>query len=113
MATALEGSYVVLLHLSIYSDMRYTEIRASRSERARETHTYMTRAEYNALIAPDVARAVELTRRALTPDMIESSRVVLYLTGGSSNTPLVHAELAKVCTIGTLAADPKTVVAFG
>jgi hypothetical protein len=35
------------------------------------------------------------------------------LTGGSSNTPLVHAELAKVCTIGTLAADPKTVVAFG
>lgn len=73
----------------------------------------LIRAEYDELIAAEVARAIELTRRTLAFDGTDLRDVTLYLTGGSSHTPLIHTELAKLTTIGTLAADPKTVVVTG
>ena len=54
-----------------------------------------------------------MTRRTLGFDGTDPNTVTLYLTGGSSQTPLIHTELAKITPLGTLAVDPKTVVALG
>lgn len=71
----------------------------------------LTRVEFEQLIAPEVARAVELTRAALAMAGGEPVRAI-YLTGGSSRIPLVHNRLHMLGPIATLD-DPKTVVAQG
>lgn len=75
----------------------------------------LTRDEFNQLIDADIARAVELTRRVM--NAAESRRhspfaPTIYLTGGSSHIPLVHARLAELGALGILG-DPKTVVVQG
>lgn len=69
----------------------------------------LTRGEFEALIAADIAEAVALARgvfrRTGVPDR-------LYLTGGSSLTPLVHTELGKIAPVAELG-DPQTVVSQG
>lgn len=71
----------------------------------------LTRAELDELIAPEVARAVALTRETLATPGVGTLRA-LYLTGGSSRIPLVHRELQALGPLATLD-DPKTVVAQG
>lgn len=71
----------------------------------------LTRAEFEELIRADVEQAVMLVRQVLAlagdprPDRI-------YLTGGSSLIPLVHAELSEISPVGELG-DPQTVVSHG
>jgi hypothetical protein len=74
----------------------------------------LSRAEFEALIAADVDRAVRLTEglvyhaNALRP---HSGPVAVHLTGGSSRIPLIRARLAAVGTVDV--ADPKAVVTHG
>ncbi|WP_377454558.1 Hsp70 family protein [Rhodococcoides fascians] len=78
-----------------------------------ETFT-ITRTEFDALISPTVEQAARLTGDTLRDAGIGSAGELsaLYLTGGSSRIPLVHARLAQLGPIATLD-DPKTVVAQG
>ncbi|WP_032376730.1 Hsp70 family protein [Rhodococcoides fascians] len=75
---------------------------------------YITRDEFDELIADDVERAVQLTRQTLVDAGIAVGNRLsaLYLTGGSSRVPIVHDRLAALGPIATLD-DPKTVVAQG
>lgn len=75
---------------------------------------YITRDEFDELIADDVERAVQLTRRTLVDAGVDVGNRLsaLYLTGGSSRVPIVHDRLAALGPIATLD-DPKTVVAQG
>lgn len=74
----------------------------------------LTRREFEEIIAPDVARAVQLTRGTLElagirgPGRLQA----IYLTGGSSRIPLIHTQLQAFAPVATLD-DPKTVVARG
>ncbi|MFE3289418.1 Hsp70 family protein [Rhodococcus sp. NPDC059234] len=74
----------------------------------------ITREEFEELIAPALDRAVHLTRATLADARVTdpSELEALYLTGGSSRIPIVHARLAELGPIATLD-DPKTVVAQG
>lgn len=75
----------------------------------------LTRDEFDALIAADVGRAEELTRRVLADaNAIRSTTAppTIYLAGGSSAIPLIHSRLAELGIIATLG-DPKTVVCQG
>ncbi|HVL84586.1 MAG TPA: Hsp70 family protein, partial [Pseudonocardia sp.] len=71
--------------------------------------------EFERLIAPDVDRAVELTRRVLdAAGCAPAGLAQFYLTGGSSLIPLVGRRLAAL--LGRAPAtldDPKLVVAMG
>ncbi len=75
---------------------------------------YITRDEFDELIADDVERAVQLTRQTLVDAgvAVGNRLSALYLTGGSSRVPIVHDRLAALGPIATLD-DPKTVVAQG
>jgi len=73
----------------------------------------ITRAEFDALISGEVERALELTRTAMndagaSPHSLRS----VFLTGGTSQVPLVHDRIASVAPVAVLD-DPKTVVAQG
>ncbi|MET3642837.1 hypothetical protein ABIC73_004440 [Prescottella equi] len=73
----------------------------------------LTRDEFDDLIADEIDRAVALTQAALADAGITGGDLkALYLTGGSSQIPLVHQRLAALGPIATLD-DPKTVVARG
>ncbi|WP_066910342.1 Hsp70 family protein [Millisia brevis] len=76
----------------------------------------ITRREFEDVIAGDVDRAVELTRytvRAAAERAGPDAGVTeIYLTGGSSQIPLVQHRLAQIAPIATLD-DPKTVVVRG
>ncbi|WP_084562655.1 Hsp70 family protein [Corynebacterium aquilae] len=74
----------------------------------------ISRSEFEALIAPVLAQAVNLTRAALSDAGIAESDdlVALYLTGGSSRIPVVQEEMKSVGPVVTLD-DPKTVVVQG
>ncbi|MCZ4521193.1 Hsp70 family protein [Rhodococcus ruber] len=73
---------------------------------------YITRDEFDELIAEDVERGVQLTRQALADAGTSTQLSALYLTGGSSRVPQIHERLAALGPIATLD-DPKTVVAQG
>jgi len=81
---------------------------------AGRTQLQLTRAEFEELIAPALHSAAGLTEATLVdagltgPEQLEA----LYLTGGSSRIPSVHAALGRFGRIATLD-DPKTVVARG
>ena len=73
----------------------------------------ITRTEFDALISGEVERALELTRTAMndagaSPHSLRS----VFLTGGTSQVPLVHDRIASVAPVAVLD-DPKTVVAQG
>ncbi|MFC7595902.1 Hsp70 family protein [Terrabacter sp. GCM10028922] len=70
----------------------------------------LTAAEFEAMIGPSVARAVEATRRLLAGAPVDH----LFLTGGSSLIPLVQREFQAVSggRVGTLG-DPKEVTSLG
>lgn len=68
----------------------------------------LTRAEFEQIIAPALAKAVELTKATL----IDAPLTALYLTGGSSRIPIVQETLKQFGKVATLD-DPKTVVAQG
>src|SRR5271166_1375104 len=75
----------------------------------------LTRGEFDELISADIARAVDLTKRVMADaDRRRPSTQTprIYLTGGSSHIPLVHARLAELGPLGVLG-DPKTVVVEG
>lgn len=74
----------------------------------------ITRDDLESIIAPSLHQAFELTRDTLMAGGIgaASDLSALYLTGGSSRIPAVHALLSRLGPIATLD-DPKTVVAQG
>lgn len=73
----------------------------------------LTRAEFDDIIAAEINRAVELTRQAMYDAGVAHHGLrALYLTGGSSQVPLIHARLSEFAPVATLD-DPKTVVAQG
>lgn len=79
----------------------------------RETTIQLTRGEFEELIAPDVARAVDATRATLLDAGVNpGSDTSLYLTGGSSRIPYIQDKLGELCRVATLD-DPKTVVCRG
>ncbi|MEV8195524.1 Hsp70 family protein [Rhodococcus pyridinivorans] len=79
----------------------------------RSTTLSLTREEFEQIIGPQVTQALELTRQTLVDAGVESGSLdALYLTGGSSWIPLVHARLSALGPVATLD-DPKTVVAQG
>lgn len=78
-----------------------------------ETTIQLTRGEFEELIAPDVARAVDATRATLLDAGVSpGSDTPLYLTGGSSRIPYIQDKLGELCRVATLD-DPKTVVCRG
>ncbi|KQS00710.1 hypothetical protein ASG12_07555 [Williamsia sp. Leaf354] len=74
----------------------------------------LTRDEFEELITPPLTVARQLTQATLSDAGISGpdDLAALYLTGGTSRIPLVHAELAGLGPVATLD-DPKTVVAQG
>lgn len=75
----------------------------------------LTQKELDSLIGADIDRAVDLTKRVIaTANARQPSdqTPTIYLTGGSSHIPLVHARLSKLGPLGALG-DPKTVVVHG
>jgi PknH-like extracellular domain/Hsp70 protein len=75
----------------------------------------LTRGELDGLIGSDIARAVDLTKRVMASANARRpspAAPTIYLTGGSSHIPLVHARLAELGPLGVLG-DPKTVVVQG
>lgn len=75
----------------------------------------LTRDEFNHLISRDLDRAVALTERVLADaqrDRPVDKLTKIYLTGGSSAIPAVHARLSSLGPLGNLG-DPKTVVSQG
>lgn len=74
----------------------------------------ITRGELEAIIAPALQAAYDLTQRTFATAGISSPAdlTALYLTGGSSRIPAVHELLSTLGPIATLD-DPKTVVAQG
>lgn len=73
----------------------------------------LTRAEFNGLIDAEIQRAVELTWQAMSDGGVAHNGLrALYLTGGSSQVPLIHSRLSEFAPVATLD-DPKTVVAQG
>ncbi|HXY67525.1 MAG TPA: sensor domain-containing protein, partial [Mycobacterium sp.] len=75
----------------------------------------LTRDEFDELIGPDIDRAVGLTKRVMAEAhqrRPSDQTPTIYLTGGSSQIPLVHSRLAKLAPVGVLG-DPKMVVAQG
>ena len=79
-----------------------------------EERLQLTRDELNELISAPLNRAITLTEQTLRRGGINSpdDLVALYLTGGSSRVPALHAALKNIAPIATLD-DPKTVVAQG
>lgn len=77
--------------------------------RNRDVILTLTRSEFERLIAADITEAVALVRRVFGGTGVPDR---LYLTGGSSLIPLVHAELGKIAPVGALG-DPQTVVSQG
>ncbi|MBN4925539.1 Hsp70 family protein [Hoyosella rhizosphaerae] len=83
------------------------------SAAGKQENLLITRDEFEELIGTNVERAVDLTRATLRSAGVDANRLsALYLTGGSSRTPLVHHQLGQIGPIATLD-DPKTVVAQG
>ncbi len=75
----------------------------------------LTRDEFDEIIAADIGRAVDLTKRVMAEadERVPSTQTpTIYLTGGSSHIPLVHSRLAELGPLGVLG-DPKTVVVQG
>ena len=75
----------------------------------------LTRDEFDELIGPDIDRAVGLATRVMAEAQQRrpsDQTPTIYLTGGSSQIPLVHSRLAKLAPVGVLG-DPKMVVAQG
>jgi len=75
----------------------------------------LTRDEFDELIGPDIDRAVGLATRVMADAQQRrpsDQTPTIYLTGGSSQIPLVHSRLAKLAPVGVLG-DPKMVVAQG
>ena len=73
----------------------------------------LTRAEFDGLIGAEIQRAVELTWQAMSDGGVAQNGLrALYLTGGSSQVPLIHSRLSEFAPVATLD-DPKTVVAQG
>jgi hypothetical protein len=75
----------------------------------------LTRDEFDELIGPDIDRAVGLATRVMAEAYQRrpsDQTPTIYLTGGSSQIPLVHSRLAKLAPVGVLG-DPKMVVAQG
>ncbi|WP_448852303.1 Hsp70 family protein [Corynebacterium sp. 335C] len=76
-----------------------------------EADLLLTRDEFESLLAPEIDRAVDLTRAVLRDAGVDGP-VPLYLVGGSSAIPMVQDRLGEVGRVATLD-DPKTVVARG
>ena len=73
----------------------------------------LTRAEFDGLIGAEMQRAVDLTWQAMSDGGVAHHGLrALYLTGGSSQVPLIHSRLSEFAPVATLD-DPKTVVAQG
>jgi molecular chaperone HscA len=75
----------------------------------------LTRDEFDELIGPDIDRAVGLAKRVMADAQQRrpsDQTPTIYLTGGSSQIPLVHSRLAELAPVGVLG-DPKMVVAQG
>jgi PknH-like extracellular domain/Hsp70 protein len=75
----------------------------------------LTRDEFDELIGPDIDRAVGLTKRVMAEAQQRrpsDQTPTIYLTGGSSQIPLVHSRLSELAPVGVLG-DPKMVVAQG
>ncbi|MFA5123851.1 Fe-S protein assembly chaperone HscA [Zavarzinia sp.] len=79
------------------------------------TRHEMTRARFDALIAPLVARTIEACRAVLTDAAVEAPALAgVVLVGGSTRVPLVRAEVAGLFGREPLAdIDPDEVVALG
>ncbi|MBM7277706.1 Hsp70 family protein [Gordonia rubripertincta] len=80
-------------------------------------HTLLlTRREFEAMIAPFVERAVELTRdaiaRADAAGTGPKGPVIVYVTGGTSSIPMLQSALSSVGRVARIG-DPKVVVAQG
>jgi hypothetical protein len=75
----------------------------------------VTRSELEKLIGPPVQRAVEEMARTIRAAGITGGQLAgLYLTGGSSRTPLIAQQLAAALDVlPQLRDDPKAVVALG
>ncbi|MCZ4521192.1 Hsp70 family protein [Rhodococcus ruber] len=75
----------------------------------------LTRAEFEDLIAPEMERAVALTRATLADaeQVLGTPVEALYLTGGSSRIPAIHRALGSLGRPIATLDDPKTVVAQG
>ncbi|WP_295624828.1 Hsp70 family protein [uncultured Corynebacterium sp.] len=79
----------------------------------RETALVLTRGEFEELIAPDVDRALDVTRATLLDAGLRPDpSTALYLTGGSARIPYIQNRLGELATVATLD-DPKTVVSRG
>jgi streptogramin lyase len=76
----------------------------------------LTRDEFDELIAPDITRAVDLAKQVIATANTQHPGApqtpTIYLTGGSSAIPLVHARLSELGPLAVLD-DPKTVVVQG
>jgi molecular chaperone DnaK (HSP70) len=76
----------------------------------------LTRDEFDDLIAPDITRAVDLAKQVIATANTRRpgppQTPTIYLTGGSSAIPLVHARLSELGPLAVLD-DPKTVVVQG
>jgi hypothetical protein len=75
----------------------------------------LTRDEFDELIGPDIDRAVGLTKRVMADAhqrRPSDQTPTIYLTGGSSQIPLVHSRLSELAPVGVLG-DAKMVVAQG
>lgn len=72
----------------------------------------LTRKQYEHMISADVARAADMLQYVLIRSASNPERI--YLTGGASQTPLVHERITQVTgrEVATLD-DPKLVVALG
>jgi hypothetical protein len=95
------------------SDYTYASVAVRAGEQLATVQ--ITRDEFDRLIAPDVERAVSLTRRVLEDaGLIPNDVAAFYCTGGSSHMPLVHRRLTELLgrPPDTLE-DPKLVVAMG
>ncbi|MEO8527511.1 MAG: Hsp70 family protein [Pseudolysinimonas sp.] len=93
----------------------YPRVPIAISAGGREAQLSLTRSEYEGLIAADVARAGQLLARVLERSRTQARDLAaVYLTGGTSQTPALAAEVQRVTgrPPATLS-DPKLVVARG
>lgn len=75
----------------------------------------LSRAEFDQLIAADIARAVRLTESVLyqaSTTRLVHEPVIIRLTGGSARIPLVQTRLAALGSVST-ADDPKAILTHG
>ncbi|MET4050522.1 MULTISPECIES: Hsp70 family protein [unclassified Rhodococcus (in: high G+C Gram-positive bacteria)] len=98
----------------LLSTTETASITVADSRNDRRHNLLLDRATFEQIIAPEIERALSLTRATLRDAGLfgPEDLTALYLTGGSSRIPLVQARARELGPVATLD-DPKTVVVQG